>query len=1023
MSDVFVSHVAEDAAVALEIAVGLERAGFSTWCYEVDSLLGQTYLRETREAVAAAQAVLVLVSPRSLGAPQMTIEIVRALETGRPLIPVLLETGYEMLQQRSPDWAQAFGASTARAFERNAVGPLVEQLLTTLPRLGVQGRPPDPRHTQLLEQTRTACSRSRPTAVAPWDQSSTGADDPDPLPPRRPWSRRTADRIARSVYGFDATSGLILLLFPVWVMALIGYVYQARHGGLAWVGVVVRAPASRAEFPIVRSTWPDPKAASAGLKRDREALLEMDGRSLAGVGPLRFMAMALERRRQIPSGAQVTMRVRRTDGSERETALPFVPIKYPWRIPLVGASFAIVAVLLLLRRADAPLPRATCLGMITFGIHWTWFFGGPHTITYVWAGLFALSSTFFMPLLLRAIAHLPEELPLPSRMPRWPWSFALFGPVVTSYVWGEPFPPTIGVWGMYAINAIFLAVVLVEFTRRYRRASPRGRLQLRWILYGLYVGLVPVTAANIAVSIGHEGRWVWLFDATMASVALFPLCVLVAIMRSNLLDIDRLIATTTLFYGLVVCIAIPVIVLVPRVASAASAFVNVAELPAWVGDAAGALLLVACAAAAWQGLPYLDRIFRPERARFTVAADGILEMLEKTHDTDALLVGLGHRLRDILKLDRCSVYVRKHGAFVARLTHAPRRARAVPEHIPVRSPIVAVVKRYDGPIDLQGAWGTRRAYRLDPVERDVLAPLESEVILPIRRSRMIEAFVALGAKHSLDVYTPTDVAQLARIAERASARLLHVSLERIASPSVVEAIEVKPQLVRPMHVELSVMAVAQSSGQVSPVVLRHGGVANEQGSETTLGFWNAPVPQSDHARRACEAALELTSAEPAVSIAIATGIGVVELAEGETMRLVARGDVVDLARGLERLNIRYGTRAIIADATRDRVPQEFICREIDCVRLGHRDRPIVIHELLGVSSEDRDGRFRRLRDLFARGVAAYRARDFAGAIDSFERVAREHPNDRATQLYLQRCRMLRQDPPDAAWNGVVELDV
>src|SRR2546430_14141324 len=32
---VFISHVAEDARVALAIALGLEDAGYSTWCFEV----------------------------------------------------------------------------------------------------------------------------------------------------------------------------------------------------------------------------------------------------------------------------------------------------------------------------------------------------------------------------------------------------------------------------------------------------------------------------------------------------------------------------------------------------------------------------------------------------------------------------------------------------------------------------------------------------------------------------------------------------------------------------------------------------------------------------------------------------------------------------------------------------------------------------------------------------------------------------------------------------------------------------
>jgi len=52
MSDVFISHVEEDAEIALEIALGLEEAGYTTWCYEVDSIPGPSYLIQTGQAVA-----------------------------------------------------------------------------------------------------------------------------------------------------------------------------------------------------------------------------------------------------------------------------------------------------------------------------------------------------------------------------------------------------------------------------------------------------------------------------------------------------------------------------------------------------------------------------------------------------------------------------------------------------------------------------------------------------------------------------------------------------------------------------------------------------------------------------------------------------------------------------------------------------------------------------------------------------------------------------------------------------------
>ena len=66
MADIFVSHVEEDSDVALEIANGLETAGYTTWHYERDSVPGVPYLLQTGEAIAGSRAFILLISPHSL---------------------------------------------------------------------------------------------------------------------------------------------------------------------------------------------------------------------------------------------------------------------------------------------------------------------------------------------------------------------------------------------------------------------------------------------------------------------------------------------------------------------------------------------------------------------------------------------------------------------------------------------------------------------------------------------------------------------------------------------------------------------------------------------------------------------------------------------------------------------------------------------------------------------------------------------------------------------------------------------
>jgi len=60
MSQIFISHTEEDAEVALEIALSLEKVGYTTWCYELDSIPGPSYLIETGDAIDKAQSFILI---------------------------------------------------------------------------------------------------------------------------------------------------------------------------------------------------------------------------------------------------------------------------------------------------------------------------------------------------------------------------------------------------------------------------------------------------------------------------------------------------------------------------------------------------------------------------------------------------------------------------------------------------------------------------------------------------------------------------------------------------------------------------------------------------------------------------------------------------------------------------------------------------------------------------------------------------------------------------------------------------
>ncbi len=143
MTDVFISHVEEDSAVVLEVAKGLEAAGYTTWYYERDSLPGLSYLVQTGQAIEQSRAVVLIVSPASLASNEVSREIVRAHEAGKSFLPVLCGITHAEFQQRQPLWREAVGSAASISVPSAGISTILPRIIVGLKSFEVQpgGRP------------------------------------------------------------------------------------------------------------------------------------------------------------------------------------------------------------------------------------------------------------------------------------------------------------------------------------------------------------------------------------------------------------------------------------------------------------------------------------------------------------------------------------------------------------------------------------------------------------------------------------------------------------------------------------------------------------------------------------------------------------------------------------------------------------------------------------------------------------------------------------------------------------------
>ena len=124
-------------------------------------------------------------------------------------------------------------------------------------------------------------------------------------------------------------------------------------------------------------------------------------------------------------------------------------------------------------------------------------------------------------------------------------------------------------------------------------------------MIGAYVAMLPVAAAYLLAA--FESRFGWLIFPSYWAVAVLPAFLLVSIVRFNLFDIDRILSATASYNILAVLLGAGALVVVPRIAEAASGLVGIDP---GAGQVVLSLALVALLIPAHRRLrPQIDRVF------------------------------------------------------------------------------------------------------------------------------------------------------------------------------------------------------------------------------------------------------------------------------------------------------------------------------------------------------------------------------------------------------------------------------
>jgi hypothetical protein len=129
---VFISYVEEDQKIAKEIADGIEKAGYKTWYYERDSIIGVSFVLTTSQAIKQARAVVLIISRDSLRSNEVNIEIATTHRAGKRFFPVLNDVSYDEFQRIRPEWALILGTIVSMPISRNKTSEVVSRIASSI---------------------------------------------------------------------------------------------------------------------------------------------------------------------------------------------------------------------------------------------------------------------------------------------------------------------------------------------------------------------------------------------------------------------------------------------------------------------------------------------------------------------------------------------------------------------------------------------------------------------------------------------------------------------------------------------------------------------------------------------------------------------------------------------------------------------------------------------------------------------------------------------------------------------------
>ena len=215
-------------------------------------------------------------------------------------------------------------------------------------------------------------------------------------------------------------------------------------------------------------------------------------------------------------------------------------------------------------------------------------------------------------------------------------------------------------------------------------------------------------------------------------------------------------------------------------------------------------------------------------------------------------------------------------------------------------------------------------------------------------------------------------------------------------------------------------------------VQNEGGMLDKFIGDAMMAIFGTPFPHDDDPDRAVRAAIAMMTdlndynmrraKEGKLPIDHGMGLNTDNIMSGnigspKRMDYTVIGDGVNLAARVESACKKYGAHILTTEYSFKAFKATYRTRQVDNMIVKGKTKPVKIYEVLDYHTKQSFPNMIEVLEMFNNGMEFYNEAKWDDAIKYFKKAEKANPKDKASLMYIDRCKNLKkQNPKD--WNGV-----